>query len=245
MGINENDFSKENQEANYYQSKSFELFDKIHQENINHYDMVMLLKKYTDNYDIELLNSLSYDISLYLSLKHEDKIDKYSDEDIQNKINSRKDKGLRIPMIKPYIPEDPTDDEKTHIKEYKYMYESRIDLEELFYPFEFLNITIFQSLINNKISQLEPQTHLVNRNIKFKISQTQLVELTKSLIENGNIQGKQKDIITAVSTFFDTAINNPDKLITDIKKRNIGSETLFLDKLKSSLYDYITIENKR
>mgnify|MGYP003654561161 CR=1 FL=1 len=83
------------------------------------------------------------------------------------------------------------------------------------------------------------------KNIKFNITQTELLELTKALIENGNLKGKQKDIINSFKQFFDIEINNPDKIIHDIKKRNIGSETLFIDKLKSSLYDYVTKENKR
>ncbi|WP_282142617.1 RteC domain-containing protein [Cellulophaga baltica] len=81
--------------------------------------------------------------------------------------------------------------------------------------------------------------------IKFNLSQTEIIELTKALIENGNIKGKQKDIINAFKVFFSVEINNPNKLITDIKKRNHGSETLFIDKLKSSLHNYITSENVR
>lgn len=78
-----------------------------------------------------------------------------------------------------------------------------------------------------------------NQQIQWHGSQTELIELIKSLIENNTLRGKQKEIISRVSKIFGVKINNPDKLIQDIKKRNIGSETLFLDKLKSSLYDFI------
>jgi hypothetical protein len=74
---------------------------------------------------------------------------------------------------------------------------------------------------------------------KFHGSQVQFIELIKALIENENLKGTQKDIIENCKTFFDIEINNPNKTITDINKKNNGSETLFLDKLKTSLINYI------
>jgi hypothetical protein len=74
---------------------------------------------------------------------------------------------------------------------------------------------------------------------------THLIELIKALIENGNIKGIQKDIITDFSNVFNIEINNPSKLLNDIKTRNSGSETLFLDKLRKSLFEYITLEKKK
>lgn len=80
---------------------------------------------------------------------------------------------------------------------------------------------------------------------KFHGTQTEFIELIKALVENGNLKGVQKDIINDLSAFFDIEIKHPNKLIQDIRKRNIGSETLFLDKLNSSLSDFITRENRR
>lgn len=76
-------------------------------------------------------------------------------------------------------------------------------------------------------------------------SQTEFIELIKALIENGNIKGTQTEIISKLSKVFNIDIKHPNKLITDIKKRNNGSETLFLDKLQKSLLDYITQEKKK
>lgn len=79
-------------------------------------------------------------------------------------------------------------------------------------------------------------------------NQTQFIELVKALIENGNIkinEGEQAKTIDTLSKFFNIKINNPNKLITDLKKRNNGSETLFLDQLKKTLFDYITREKKK
>ncbi|HUH26867.1 RteC domain-containing protein [Gelidibacter sp.] len=133
-------------------------------------------------------------------------------------------------------------DKITH-KEYLEVYNTpRKRLE-----YTFLNILDYLKSLSIKTKNNESQNHVdfLNTNIKFNVSPTELIELTKSLIENGNVKGKQKDIINSFARFFNIEVNNPDKLITDIKKRNTGSETLFIDKLKSSLYDYMTKETKR
>ncbi|WP_242120937.1 RteC domain-containing protein [Aestuariivivens sediminicola] len=103
--------------------------------------------------------------------------------------------------------------------------------------YEFIYLT---ENINNSKSQSNNQN-----NIEWLGNQTEFIELIKALIENGTLKGTQKDIIKCTSRFFNIEIKNPDKLLTDIKKRNIGSETLFLDRLKSSLYNYIIKENRR
>ncbi len=82
-------------------------------------------------------------------------------------------------------------------------------------------------------------------NIKTNIKPTELVELVKALYESGTIKGKQKDLYAYFAKCFDVEVNNPSKLLQDIKNRNNGSETLFLDELKTSLFNYITKENKR
>ncbi len=107
------------------------------------------------------------------------------------------------------------------------------------------NPTIFESIFekNKRVNNDKSQT--ITNNLKWQGTQTELIELIKALIENGNIKGTQKDIINNLSEFFGIKINNPDKLINDIKKRNNGSETLFIDKLKTSLFNYITKENTR
>jgi hypothetical protein len=84
-----------------------------------------------------------------------------------------------------------------------------------------------------------------NNELKWHGTQTEFIELVKALIENGNIRGTQKVIINKLTSVFNIEINNPNKLINDLKKRNNDSETLFLDKLKKSLFDYITLEKKK
>ena len=81
--------------------------------------------------------------------------------------------------------------------------------------------------------------------VKFHGNQTEFIELIKALTENGNLKGIQKDNIETCSKFFDIEIKYPAKLINDFKIRNNGSETLFIDKIKKSLFDYITLEKKK
>ncbi len=81
--------------------------------------------------------------------------------------------------------------------------------------------------------------------VKFNLTQTELIELVKALIVNGSIKGKQKDIIKTFSQFFEIEIKHENKIIQDLKIRNNGSETLFLDRLKTSLNNFIKKENIR
>lgn len=99
----------------------------------------------------------------------------------------------------------------------------------------------FENELNTTLSRVPANENLLN----WKGTQTEFIELIKALIENGNIKGTQTEIISKLSKVFNIDIKHPNKLITDIKKRNNGSETLFLDKLQKSLLDYITQEKKK
>jgi len=81
------------------------------------------------------------------------------------------------------------------------------------------------------------KTNNIKSDLKFKFTQTELVELTKALIDNKNIQGTQVKIFEYISEVFNTEINNEDQKIQNIKGRNNGSETIFLDKLKNKIKD--------
>jgi hypothetical protein len=69
-------------------------------------------------------------------------------------------------------------------------------------------------------------------NLNWNGTQTEFIELAKALIENCNIKGTQTEIIKSLSNIFNIKIKNKNKIINDIKTRNNGSETLFLNKLK-------------
>lgn len=103
--------------------------------------------------------------------------------------------------------------------------------------------------IENKINVENKKTHpLLHSSLQWHGTQTQFIELSKSLILNGNITGpgNQEDNIKQLANLLNFKLNNTYKLLNDIKTiRNNGSETLFLDKLKKSLFDYITQEKKK
>ncbi len=92
---------------------------------------------------------------------------------------------------------------------------------------------------------LKPIKPTYENNLKWNGTQTEFIELVKALIENGNVKGTQTEIISKLSNVFNIKINNENKLINDIKTRNNGSETLFIDRLQKSLFDYITLEKKK
>ncbi len=100
-------------------------------------------------------------------------------------------------------------------------------------------IAKFLTSKDNKIEETY-NTTAEDFNIKINIKPTELVELVKALYESGTIRGKQKDLYAYFAKCFNVEVNNPSKLLQDIKNRNNGSETLFLDELKTSLFNYIT-----
>ena len=108
-----------------------------------------------------------------------------------------------------------------------------------------------KSFLKSKLLELESNEGKEiqkDKTLNWIGTQTELIELTKALIENGNIKvknGEQGKTIEAISNFFNFPINNPNKLIADLKIRSNQSETLFLDKLKKTLLDYITRDNKK
>lgn len=114
--------------------------------------------------------------------------------------------------------------------------------------FEFSSTKIdFKKHINIMVENdnLRPIKSTNENSLKWNGTQTEFIELVKALIENGNIKGTQTEIISKLSTVFNIEIKNPNKLINDLKLRNNDSETLFLDRLQKSLFDYITLEKKK
>ncbi len=126
----------------------------------------------------------------------------------------------------------------------------RVEINEPKYKdFQYSVPKIVNFLLGNDENEIENNKEINNTiaedNIKFNIKPTELVELVKALYESGTIKGKQKDLYAYFAKCFNVEVNNPSKLLQDIKNRNNGSETLFLDELKTSLFNYITKENRR
>lgn len=118
-----------------------------------------ILKDLSCNYDIDLLESLEKDISLYLSIEREDKECQYSSCDIEKAINERLSNGLDIPYKKTKQLNELTESQlkvrkRLEDRGFKHDYSSmRINTEELLFPFEFYNIYCLQRKIINKITE--------------------------------------------------------------------------------------------
>ena len=143
---------------------------------------------------------------------------------ILNEVNFYKD------FIKEFEAENPTEDweiawKEDHLIGYKKYYNYfRRELER----FDENDIKIAK----NRVSETQS-------NVRFELKQVEVIELVKALILNGNVTGTQKDIIKEFGDFFKIKINNPNKTLQDIKNRNNGSESLFVDKLKLNIFKFV------
>ena len=120
----------------------------------------------------------------------------------------------------------------------------QVQIDENYAPFEYNGQLIYNPEDAESFELIKTEK-ISKKTIDFTGTQVQLIELVKALIENKSVRGKQKDIVKDFTDFFGLEVKSPDKIIQDIKNRNTGSETLFLNDLKSSLMQFISKENKR
>lgn len=99
----------------------------------------------------------------------------------------------------------------------------------------------FNKIIDYLTDKIEKE-NIAPGKLSFIGKKTEFVELIKALHENGNFGNRPiTEVYNVMSNFFNIELgDNPSKFLTDIKKRDNGSETLFIDKLKFSLYNHIT-----
>jgi len=101
--------------------------------------------------------------------------------------------------------------------------------------------TAYQEYTYRKIKNFKSSNLALVLNIKMK--PTEFMELFKAIWENGRFPYKQQaDALIHFSKLFNMDIKNPDIVLQNVKNRNIGSETLFLDKLKSK---FLKFRNKK
>lgn len=93
----------------------------------------------------------------------------------------------------------------------------------------------------NKIleNSKESLSNKFNNSLQWYGAKSELIELTKALIENGNLKGNQEDIFKTVQEVFNIELKNIDQAITKFNTRKQENETKFLDRLKTSLSKYI------
>lgn len=138
----------------------YDICDYIRENNIGETDMLKIIKKYTESYDIDLLKRLQHDISFYLFKETEEYEAKFTLEDVLNAIDEREKNGLKIPYIHPTPYEKLTEKGKAHRDKMKTQgYEPKpcIDMEALLFPYEFYNVRRFEKLVVEKIRKLYPE----------------------------------------------------------------------------------------
>jgi len=243
------------------------LFEKI-KNTSNDYDIHSLLKIHSDNYNTELLEVLKSDLQKHLYFQeifiYEDLIpptivSKFSFLVSNNvpipfaECNSKKAKSYQS-KINDYVQNNVEE-----IKSYN-SYISEInsiksplnlilsdliseidvkevfDLEELIFKYEFKNWRKFIELIDEKLN--DSPTIKKIETLKWKGTKADFVELSKALILSDMFNGTQKEIVEKLSAFLEIDIKNYDQKLIQIKGRNNGSETLFLNKLKQNLDNY-------
>jgi hypothetical protein len=99
-----------------------------------------------------------------------------------------------------------------------------------------------EGTLSYEMGEIKDVNHFIKNSdlsVQWKGNQSELIELTKALIENGNLKGNQEDIFEAIQENFNFKLNNIDQAITKFNWRNQENETKFLDTLKVSLSKYI------
>lgn len=203
---------RQNLEKSDYYSNSFKLFDRVRYDDVNDYDMTMLLKEYSQNYDIELLNCLAKDISFYLFVEKEEMENNYVNEDIENAIIERKKSGLEIPYTKIREPKKISDDQQKKIDKLAIKFKPVINLEHLLFPYEFYNVRRFEFKIKTKINELrnqitkeeqsQPLLDFSNAKATEKIIMLQQLGILDFLKEKQPFTQSTNALATAISGFI-------------------------------------------
>ena len=92
----------------------------------------------------------------------------------------------------------------------------------------------------NKINNSLPSNTNQTKRLKWKGTKQDFIELTKALKESDVFNETHNEIVEVLTKAIDIEITSDISSYNQkLKKRNIGSETLFLDKLKDSMLNYI------
>ena len=118
-----------------------------------------------------------------------------------------------------------------------------------------INVDEFELTMSYKIEDTKSEKESISINqtptlqpLKWQGTPTELIELTKALIENETFkgQGTQKEVFSKIQNLFDIELKTIDKTINSFDEvRSGGNETKFLDALKVSLLNNINIKRKK
>lgn len=171
----------------------YDLFDEIRNNDYGETDIYKIIKKYSKNFESDILKKILYDLSYYLFTEREEMIAKYSFVEVLNAINEREKQGLEIPKIKGIPFEKLTEKQRKLQKEKDYnLTESTIDIESLLFPFEFYSLYKLKNFLTKFIKNDDEENNIITEKIKLKGSLQSIGYLFTKLIENGFIEAPKR-----------------------------------------------------
>ena len=123
---------------------AYEICDLIRERNLGEPDMLKILKEYTEGYDLELLEALYNEVEIYIGIEKDEMMGKLSKEEFEDKIKEYKELGKELPLL---------DMSSISKIDSKAKATPILDLEQLFFPFEFFSVYQFQKMIISKIKE--------------------------------------------------------------------------------------------
>ena len=90
--------------------------------------MLKILKEYTEGYDLELLEALYNEVEIYIDIEKDEMSREISKKEIDDKIKEYEKLGKELPLL---------DMSSISKIDPKAKATPRLDLEQLFFPFEF------------------------------------------------------------------------------------------------------------
>ena len=123
---------------------AYEICDLIRESNLGEPDMLKILKEYTEGYDLELLEALYNEVEIYIDIEKDEMSREISKKEIDDKIKEYEKLGKEPPLLDmSFISKIDPKAKVTPI----------LDLEQLFFPFEFFSVYQFQKMIISKIKE--------------------------------------------------------------------------------------------
>ena len=123
---------------------AYEICDLIRERNLGEPDMLKILKEYTEGYDLELLEALYNEVEIYIGIEKDKMSGKISKKEIDDKIKEYEKLGKELPLL---------DMSSISKIDPKAKATPILDLEQLFFPFEFFSVYQFQKMIISKIKE--------------------------------------------------------------------------------------------
>lgn len=130
------------------------LFDDIRNNEYSDYQLTSLLKIYSDNYNLDLLDSLRKDIWLYIETEKEDLECSFYSFEKEEAVNEWVKKGKEIPYLERKSFEELNENQKAKRLKLNIEIEPMIDFEKIMFPFEFYSVRHFQFKIIQKIDEI-------------------------------------------------------------------------------------------